>query len=87
MKKYLLGIFTVALALIAMSFQSSTTSLTTDYYWYRASDGVLLNEIPTSTPPTGCAVNGGITCAYGHTRMLEETEDPSDGNPFIVKFQ
>lgn len=86
MKKYLLGIFAVILAIGAMSFEASKKVSTVEYYWYDAQTGDLIDNTKSETPPTGCSVDDGPLCAYGHTRMLEENEDPSEGNPLIVTF-
>jgi len=71
MKKYLVAIFAVILAVSATAFTTSQKSTDNVYYWYDP-QGNALPGGPSALPPSGCE-EGTHLCAIGFT---EPTDNP-----------
>lgn len=70
MKKYLVAIFAVILAVSATAFTTSQKLNDNVYYWYDP-QGHALPGGPSTLPPSGCDVGTDI-CAYGFTEPTDE---------------
>lgn len=71
MKKYLLGIFAVIIAISTTAFTGSSNSANQVYYWYDL-QGNLLSPVPSEFSPDGCT-EGTEICSYGH---INQTTTP-----------
>lgn len=81
MKKYLVGIFAVILAISATAFTKVSNFNDDVYYWYDI-EGNRLNDIPSELPPNGCD-EGTEICAFGH---VNQTSTPGVGFQKVVMF-
>jgi hypothetical protein len=85
MKKYLFGMFAIALA---VSFSAFTSARTAQYYWFDAADNSFLGSSATiQTNPLGCEVNADIDCSYGYLSETPLEERPVSGTFVTVKFE
>lgn len=83
MKKYLMGMVAVFMAVTMSAFTLAPGSSAYDgFFWYDAGDGELLNQERMALPPNGCQLTGDPICAYGH---INETSSPGV-NPDEVAF-
>jgi hypothetical protein len=87
MKKYLLGIFAVMLAIAATAFTVKPAHATNVYFWYDAETKELMSSTPSELPPTGCQLTGGVICAFGHVDEVPANTDPAVGYDEIARFQ
>jgi len=74
MKKYLVAIFAVMIAISATAFTSVKSYDPDVYYWYDT-EGRLLSDTPSELPPNGCN-EGTEICAFGH---IAQTQTPGVG--------
>lgn len=84
MKKYLVAIFAVILAVSATAFTAPQNFDGEVYYWYDMS-GNLLSPVPTEKSPNGCD-EGTHACARGFINQTSQPlVDPPDeiGKEFI----
>ena len=84
MKKYLLGIIAVVLAIGFSAFSSENKSAANLFYWYQQSDHAYVGSSTTSTGnPLGCSATGE-NCVKGYQRSSQPPSEPT-GTP-TAKF-
>jgi len=85
MKRNLLGLFAVVLAVGASAFTVKTQQNTAAaLYWYDAETLELINSVPTEQIPSNCRLTPARDCAYGFSQMPSQV-DPNQAERTVFK--